>query len=291
MSTPKDHFYKYYTYEGLKATLANSARLWLCAKDLQEPVGGHINVKWEFGGLQEIIMACLRKHRDSRALGIDYQRFLDKMTAGTLQPDKFIRDLKAAFNSDITQLRPRAFICCLTHNRHSLPMWTAYAANHTGGVIKFGNFEKTRSPLLEAQKVTYQNHRPKCKLIRAIEAHDDSCIREALRQLLLTKAKDWEYEEEWRAVHYEPPGAAQEAIAHNAGQIELGRKLIPFAKEEITAIYLGAAMPQIHIDELITLASAKYPWAEIYQARPQAKELALTFDCLKSWQRELPLNP
>lgn len=292
MSDHKDYLYKYYDYEGLKATLETGARLWSYCKGLNEPMCREIKPKWEFGGFQEIMMACVRKQYNpmDKALGIDYEKFLDKMTDGTLKLEKFVNDLKDAFNAEIETMRPHMLVCCFTENKHNLPMWSSYADNHTGGVIKFSNFDKTNSPLAHAHKVHYQNERPKCKLTRAIEAKDDSYILDVLHRLLLTKASDWQYEDEWRALWHEIPSETTEAVAPDAEQLEQGRKLIPFAGEEIAAIYLGMEMPAEHKAEITELINQQYPWAEIYQARPDDKELTLDFDCLKSWQHELPLN-
>lgn len=287
----KDFFYKYYSYEGLKTTLEHGARLWTYAPGLSDPLSRNMNIKWEFGGFQEITMACVRRQDNPyhRNLGIDYQKFLDKMTAGTLQPDKFVRDLKESFNEEIARLRPQALLCCFSQNKHSLPMWACYAENHRGGVIRFGNLEKTNSPLQDAARVNYQNERPKCKLTRAIEANDDRYMQEALRETLLTKAQDWQHEEEWRVIRLETSAETPEAIAPDVETLLQGRKLLPFAKEEVTAVYLGADMPAEHRAAISELLGEYYPWAEIYQARPQEKALTLDFKLVKSWQQELPL--
>lgn len=284
MSGNKDFFYKYYSYEGLKATLERGTRLWTYALSLPDPLSRSVNIKWDFGGFQEITVACVRKQDNpyQKNLGIDYQKFLDKMTAGTLQPDKFVRDLKESFNEEIARLRLQALLCCFSQNKHSLPMWACYAENHRGGLIKFGNLEKTNSPLQEASKVNYQNERPKCKLTRAIEAADDRYMQEALRKTLLTKAQDWQHEDEWRVIHLESAEEAPEAIASDT-------EMLPFAKEEVTAVYLGADMPQEHRSAIMELLGEQYPWAEIYQAHPQEKSLTLDFKLIKSWQHELPL--
>lgn len=291
MPDHNNYFYKYYSYDGLMATLKHGARLWTYAPSLPEPLSGKVKLKWEFGGFQEITVACVRmqNHAARNNLSIDFQKFLDKMTAGTLRPDKFVRDLKESFNRQSAALRPQALLCCFSQNRHSLPMWVCYAENHRGGLIKFGNLEKTNSPLRLAAPVSYQNERPKYKLVRAIEACDNHCIWEALRQTLLTKARDWQHEAEWRVINLEAPEESPEAIAPQAEMLTRGCKLLPFAREEVTAVYLGADMPPAHRTKIIKLVTEYYPWAEIYQAQPQEKGLTLDFTLVKSWQHELPL--
>lgn len=292
MSENKTSLYKYYDFAGLKATLETSARLWSQPAALDEMLSSPVNVKWEFGGYQEITLACVRKQDNphDKALGIDYERFLDKMTRGTLQPDQFVSDLKVAFNAELRALLPRTLVCCFTQNKYHLPMWSCYADHHRGGLIGFGNFAKTNSPLIDASKVHYHNERLKCKLVRAIEARNDSYIHEVLQQSLLCKPSDWQHEEEWRTIMIEDPSDHAEAVALDAKQIQAGCELLPFAKEEITAVYFGLAMLSAQRDELMQLLEAEYPWAEVYQAVPHAKNPMLEFECLKCWQYELPLN-
>lgn len=288
------HFlYKYYDLEGLTATLENSARLWSYPQGLLEPMECRTGIKWEYGGLQEIVVACVRKQDDapgSKSLNIDYQRFLDKMTDGSLVPERFVNDLIDAFNEELRQLQPYCLTCCFTKNGNCLPMWRHYADNHQGGIIRFGNQEKTNSPLINAQKVHYHTEHPRARLAQAIEDTDNSYLLDVLPRLFLAKNPDWKYEEEWRVVSLETPTEPPEAIAPDAEQLALGRKLIPFAKEEVTAVYWGLNMPAAERQKLTELVIERYPWAEIYQARCQRKSLGLEYDCLKSKQYELPFG-
>lgn len=292
MSDNKTQLYKYYDYDGLLATLETGARLWSAPLALGEVLSSPVQIKWEYGGYQEITRACVRKQDNphDKALGIDYQRFLDKMTKGTLQPDQFVNDLKAAFNAELRDLQAKALVCCFSQNKYHLPMWTSYADRQRGGLICFGNFGKTSSPLMEAARVNYHNERPKCKLTRAIEAKDDGYIHEVLRQSLLHKATDWQQEEEWRAIIIESPAEHLEGIAPRAAQLQAGCELLPFAKEEVTAVYLGLAMPLNRRQEITKLLEAEYPWAEVYQAAPHNQNPLLEFERVKSRQYELPLN-
>lgn len=292
MADSKTHLYKYYDYDGLKATLETGARLWSHPRALDEALSSPVLIKWDFGGYQEITMACVRR-QDSphdKALGIDYERFLDKMTRGTLQPEQFVSDLKAAFNAELHTLHEQTLVCCFTKNRYHLPMWSCYGDHHRGGLICFDNFAKTNSPLADAAKVNYHNERPKCKLSRAIEAKDDGYMHDVLRQSLLCKPTDWQQEEEWRAIIVESPTEHLEGIAPEAAQLQAGCELLPFAKEEVVAVYLGLAMPLAQQQEIKALLDAEYPWAEIYQAVPGGKNPQLEFECVKSWQYELPLK-
>jgi hypothetical protein len=79
----------------------------------------------------------------------------------------------------------------LSENRDSLLMWAHYAAAHTGFVIGFsepGEILAIDSPHRHIAKVTYSDVRPSHPTFEEI-TNDE---------LLLTKSKEWEYEQEWR---------------------------------------------------------------------------------------------
>jgi len=82
-------------------------------------------------------------------------------------------------------------VLSLSENRESLLMWAHYAAAHTGFLIGFESPETilgSQSPHRHIAKVIYASERP--SRITFEEITND--------ELLLTKSKEWEYEQEWR---------------------------------------------------------------------------------------------
>jgi hypothetical protein len=120
--------------------------------------------------------------------------------------------------------RERMAVYCLTARADSVLMWSHYAGNHTGFVVVFdGSDSLTR----EAQRVRYERDRP---LV-------DPGAREerAMRDVLLVKARDWRYEQEWRITRIGRPGSH----AFNAGAL--------------VGIIFGMAMPKDDRDRLRVL--------------------------------------
>ena len=69
-----------------------------------------------------------------------------------------------------------------------------------------------------------------------INEHDDDDKNEILRAFVLTKARCWSYEQEWRLIHAEPS------------------KLYGYGVGPLTGVYFGAEMPRAH-KEIIALVT------------------------------------
>jgi hypothetical protein len=90
-------------------------------------------------------------------------------------------------------------VFCLSEIPDHILMWSHYSNSHTGICIEFESTSHAQFFEL-AQRVHYQIEYP---ILNIIENSKD----EILRKALLTKAKFWEYEKEWRIVgHDTPPG-------------------------------------------------------------------------------------
>lgn len=93
---------------------------------------------------------------------------------------------------------PKLPMFCISATYQNVLLWSHYALNHTGICLQF----KANSPDLgRAQRVMYQIERPEVNLIAK------PITEQMMENTVLVKAKDWEYEEEWRVVSLDtPPG-------------------------------------------------------------------------------------
>lgn len=90
-------------------------------------------------------------------------------------------------------------VFCLSEIPDHILMWSHYSSSHTGICIEFEASSKTKFFSL-AQRVHYQKDYP---VLNVIKDSPD----EILEKALLTKAKFWEYEKEWRISWQDnPPG-------------------------------------------------------------------------------------
>lgn len=152
-------------------------------------------------------------------------------------------------------------VFCVSEKHDDILMWSHYAQNHAGAVVKFLCVEG--SPLTMAQRVMYSAEFP---VIRASDLFDiDTLPEKALTLITLTKSSHWEYEQEWRVIT---------TARDKAKSFEF----LPFNKRELGAVYLGCRMKDADKSKMIGLVREKYPWAEIYQAGKNEKRFALDFN-------------
>lgn len=78
-------------------------------------------------------------------------------------------------------------------------MWSHYADGHKGICLQFERTDK-RPFLQRAQKIKYVDSLPRLDFFR---------LRDWINELLITKLKRWEYEDEWRIIEMSGPGIYQ----------------------------------------------------------------------------------
>jgi hypothetical protein len=93
-------------------------------------------------------------------------------------------------------------VLCLTSNSDSLLMWSHYASEHGGAILKIDTTKFSDSMLGKARKVSYVDKSPD------IETLDEAANRffeienrkpeEKIFDRLAIKSKEWSYEQEWR---------------------------------------------------------------------------------------------
>jgi hypothetical protein len=129
-------------------------------------------------------------------------------------------------------------------------MWSHYAEHHTGICLEF---RSTSSTLFfgRAQKVHYKTDHPELNYFR-------SSREEWVNAIMLTKAKFWEYEEEWRIIeHAEGPGTYR------------------FPHELLTGIVLGCRMADDKKQKIIQWLRKRASQPRLYQAKVRDKEYGL----------------
>lgn len=85
----------------------------------------------------------------------------------------------------------RVGVVSLTQSYCSPQMWAHYAHGYTGACVCFG----VEGALRRAKPIIYRDHRSDTDFIGSLDL-----LREAIKEALLYKQKDWSYEREWRIV-------------------------------------------------------------------------------------------
>jgi len=134
--------------------------------------------------------------------------------------------------NNITQkLRDTLGVLSLSKNFDSILMWSHYSESHTGLVFEFTpripkSKESSFYPIIDVEYVDHYE-----ELSYADEPKDE------MSKLLLSKYKDWAYEEECRCFALEFQGERK------------------FHKDELTTIIFGAKATEEHIKKMIKLCA------------------------------------
>jgi hypothetical protein len=133
-------------------------------------------------------------------------------------------------------------LLCLTERNDCILMWSHYANSHTGICLEFAN--DNLDPLIaQSQRVNYM---PFYKKAHAI--YDDSNAQVNL--ILLSKARCWAYEAEWRKIDHEE-----------------GYGLKQFSPETLTGVILGCKITVPHEKSILKWVSERYSPMRVYKAK------------------------
>ena len=162
-------------------------------------------------------------------------------------------------------------IFCVSETHDNILMWSHYAANHTGAVIESQAVREVDSPLLVAQPVRYSRDVP--RLSYDIMMNSELGRDEILKTVTLTKSDVWAHEREWRVW----------ATLRNKTQ---AYEIIPFAPEEIGAIYLGCKMSDADKAQITNIMQEKFPKAKIFATDKHPSRFELIFNEIKKAESE-----
>jgi len=139
-------------------------------------------------------------------------------------------------------------ILSLSEENDNLTMWSHYADEHKGFAIGFNPKKITdlKSQFMQLRKMHYSCIRPKLSLFE-LEQSKEERNKKWLNAFLLTKSKDWAYENEWRQINYLK--YATKTLESNGQQI----KLFKYNPESIESIYLGCKMPPENKKRIVDL--------------------------------------
>jgi hypothetical protein len=133
-------------------------------------------------------------------------------------------------------------LLCLTERKDCILMWSHYAASHSGVCLEFAN-NKSDTLVGQALRVNYP---PFYQKAHAIYDNKDKQVD----HILLSKARCWAYEAEWRKIEH-----------------ETGYGLKRFDPRVLTGIILGCKTIEPHRQRILQWVSERELPMSIYQAR------------------------
>lgn len=239
------HFYRYRSLADDNAVYAERT---VCHSELYFPRPSSFNDPFDCRPC--FSFEASKKERDSY-----YRRLIEKYYPG-FNREQRRQEMKAVFgdrernpnnpeilrrvqNQHTKKITEQIGVLCLSEVKDDILMWSHYADSHRGICLEFdGYFEF----FARAQKVKYPSARP------IINPFCQS-YEEMLEAALLTKASHWDYECEWRIVHYEK-----------------GPGTYSFPTEALTGIILGAQISDKNAAKVIEWVQSREHPVKLYRA-------------------------
>jgi hypothetical protein len=181
--------------------------------------------------------------------------------------------------------RNEAWICSLSKINNSLPMWTFYAKDHTGACIGL-DMERVNANLHSGRGYIGMHDFSDCYEVQyrdIIEKPD--CFKRNNQDFyyyqMLTKAKEWEYEQEVRIFVHNPSTLF---LLSPQQYKQRSKRVFPYQElraythidnDCFYAIYLGVNISARHKKRIIEIAKERNPNIKIYQMRVNPDALRL----------------
>jgi hypothetical protein len=285
----REGFFKYYSADAAKLTLRRATRKWSSPLEFNDPFDNQFDLCLEepsddsasrgLDRLQEILNSPnpIEPNRfGALTPKLEYLRRIFAVAPDPLNDEESVRYLREGIlegmqrasksiqtsNVEIRRILADTSIFCVSETHDNLLMWSHYAQNHTGAVVKFLSLAQVDSPLMMAQPVRYASQLPHLTFSDLLE--EDTVVK-VYEAITLSKSDVWSYEKEWRVVT-------------SLRDKEKTFEILPFAPEEVGAVYLGCRMTDNDRREIVAISRQRYRGAKIYQAIKHTRDFALVFE-------------
>jgi Protein of unknown function (DUF2971) len=154
-------------------------------------------------------------------------------------------------------------VLCVTTHQASEAMWSGYAGDHKGIVLRIEANADKDSKFQLFHPVTYREKRPSLYedavgfMKSSVFADQEALKRDMIDKIVYAKTLKWEYEGEYRLAI--PLGADEEPW-----------ETLKFHPEEITELYLGLAMDEADRADILAKAKALNPGIAVFQMKRSA---------------------
>ena len=164
-------------------------------------------------------------------------------------------------------------VLCLAEEFDNLLMWSHYAKNHTGVVLRFSCKSEPDTVLLIAKPITYRAYIPKFASLDeyVLNLTGQNCINmeKKFHQYVYSKSIHWKYEKEWRV--WRP---MEDIKVKGVQYVDI--EILP---SEIDGIIFGCRIKEEDKEELIELAAKNdFKLLLVLQAKTNDHRFALDFD-------------
>jgi hypothetical protein len=166
-------------------------------------------------------------------------------------------------------------VLSLAKRNDSIPMWTHYAASHTGFVIGFDTGSTIFNGTIADGKLHHVDYRT--ERISATEGLPGQPYV-GPNAILWAKSNGWSYEEEWRWIESRSPHEYAEVVSAPSGELLFLRSVPPAC---IQMVILGCRVNPLLADSIRVLKSSPdYKHIDLFKATLHKNEYALQMEPL-----------
>lgn len=186
-----------------------------------------------------------------------------KGSAEAIYDVEHMREVAKRTLGEINQFMQDYRVFCATTQNDSEKMWSTYAQNHKGIVLRIEPNIAKDSKFRLFRPVEYREKRPPLynsvqDFIAGLFGDQQARRMKILNTIIYSKTLVWQHECEYRLV-----------IPIRQG--ESSWEVMPYHPEEITELYLGLAMTKEDQEEVVANAKALNPNIKIFRARRNAR--------------------
>lgn len=208
----------------------------------------HYKIPPSMKQLERIFVDFIRSHLppglDNSQQEMTIKKALSRLHPDNFKPEEFTSIVASELQKDVERLGVLSLSSTCKNNL----LWSHYAASHTGICLKFIATEYT--PFFgQAQQVKYRSTYPQIGILK----HSPDKQVEAF---LLTKAKDWKYEEEWRIIDHVNGSGRKDFPDELLVEVVFGARIDPKDKEEVLS-WISKRKKPVQVSQAI-LSSGSY---------------------------------
>ena len=254
----QEYFYKYLTTNAGIATLQNMTTKWSSPLLFNDPWDMQMKMQFSFSydELKDAITKELEQlvYQDEEPIFINHHLYFPMIVKllrknkhripkdqiieqsklgldeGTINSQKILEDLNGIWKEEVRDSR----VFCVSEDCENRLMWTHYADEYRGIVIKFKCLPEFDTALCAAEKIMYTSSAPTIDFsledyVKEMTGQSDK-KKNIAHEYTYTKSDDWAYEKEWRC---------RAKVHPDRGNVE---DLFDFSKilpQEIDSVFFG----------------------------------------------------
>lgn len=250
----------FYRYRSLSAGAAEHVERTICHSELYFPKPSSFNDPFDcrpsflFDASDEEIISYYERGIKKHMPHLNQEQLRQEVRSKLADWERSPRNpeaIKRVQELHTERITEQIGVLCLSTENSDILMWSHYADYHRGVCLEFdGRFKF----FAHIQKVEYPPVRPR---INPFRQNPDEMMEAAL----LTKAKHWAYEHEWRLVQYTK-----------------GAGVYKFPPEALTGVILGAQISPQDKDQVLGWIKERIHPVKLYRSSPCDTSFSLNLE-------------